>query len=61
LGGAANGKCKTQYETAAGTTDFNVIINGFVDPTTTFGRVNNEITCDGDTSSAPSCTTVCPL
>ena len=61
LGGAANGVCKTQYETAAGTTDFNVIINGFVDPTTTFGRVNNQITCDGDTSSTPSCKTVCPL
>lgn len=60
LGGGAIGVCKTAYETAAATTDFNVIINGFTDPTTTFGRANNEITCDGDTS-APSCTAVCPL
>ena len=60
LGGGAVGVCKTQYETAAGTTDFNTIINGFVDPTTTFGLVDNQITCDGDTS-APSCTAVCPL
>jgi hypothetical protein len=61
LGGSGNGVCKTQYETAAGTTDFNVIINGFVDPSTVFGRVDNEVTCDGDTSSPPLCTAVCPL
>jgi hypothetical protein len=60
LGGGANGACKTQYETAAGTSDFSVIINGFVDPTTTFGLVNNQITCDGDTG-APVCMAVCPL
>jgi cysteine-rich repeat protein len=61
LGGGGNGVCKTAYETAAGTTDFNVIIGGFVDPTTTFGLVDNQITCDGDTTTTPSCTTVCPL
>jgi hypothetical protein len=60
LGGGGNGVCKSAYETAAGTTDFNVIINGFVDPSTTFGLVDNEITCDGD-NTTPSCRTVCPL
>ena len=61
LGGSANGACKAQYEAAAGTTDVNTITGGFVDPATVFGRVDNEVTCDGDTTSTPSCTMVCPL
>jgi hypothetical protein len=61
LGGGGTGVCRMAYETAAGSTDPNVVINGFVDPTTTFGRVDNEITCDGDSTTTPSCTMACPL
>jgi hypothetical protein len=61
LGGMGNGVCRTAYETAAGTTDPNVITTKFVDPTNPIGLVDNEITCDGDTTSTPSCTMVCPL
>jgi hypothetical protein len=60
LTGAANGACKGQYETAAGTTDPGIIAGIFTDPSTPVGLADNEITCDADTS-APSCTATCPL
>jgi hypothetical protein len=60
LSGSANGVCKTQYETAAGTTDAGVIASLLSDPSSPVGLVDNEISCDADTS-APLCTAVCPL
>jgi cysteine-rich repeat protein len=61
LTGSANGACKGQYETAAGTTDPSVIAGLFTDPSSPVGLANNQITCDADTTSTPSCTNVCPL
>ena len=60
LTGGGNGACKAQYEAAAGTTDPGTIIGVFTDPASPVGLVDNEITCDADTS-APSCLASCPL
>jgi len=61
LTGMANGACKAEYEAAAGTTDAGTIAGLFTDPSSPIGLANNQITCDADTSDAPSCTSVCPL
>lgn len=61
LTGAANGACKAQYETAAGTTDPGTIATLFTDPSSPIGLADNQITCDADTSTPPVCTAVCPL
>jgi hypothetical protein len=60
LSGNANGACKAQYEAAAGTTDPGTIAGVFTDPSSPVGLADNEITCDADTS-APLCTSACPL